>query len=99
MDWNNAPYFHYEVINATYEDIVNAFGIPTNRDIDGKVQCEWEVNFNDQLFYIYDWKEYGIDVKTAESVEWHIGRADHTDIVGFTLMCKEKGLIITRQKF
>jgi len=59
-------------IRANYNDLVAVFGEPHfyepgNND---KVQCEWDFEYNGEVFTIYDWKEYR-DPKLV--FEWHIG--------------------------
>ena len=95
--WANTPYFHAEVINTNYNAIETAFGKPTDIDIDGKTQCEWELTTpNGNTFYIYDWKEYGTDVRKAPTIEWHIGRSDRTNILDISRFLEEKGFTIDK---
>ena len=75
VDFDKMISFHGDVIATDYQSLVDAFGNPTDCDIDGKVQCEWEITTpNGTTFNIYDWKEYFLDVRCAPIVEWHIGR-------------------------
>ena len=58
-----------------YDDLVDIFGPPTyyNESGDGKVQKEWVVEFNDELFTIYDWKTYSV-YETKNTLDtWSIG--------------------------
>ena len=45
-------------VNATYEELVGLLGFPTFNEPSGdeKVQVEWVVEFEDEIFTIYDWK-------------------------------------------
>ena len=58
-------------LNAQYGILVTVFGEPHHTNLDGKVQVEWELEFEDgTIATIYDWKEY----QPVEYVtEWHIG--------------------------
>ena len=61
---------------ATYDEIVSVFGDPTfNASGDGKVSTEWEIDSDDGLVTIYDWKEYddGETCRSGRTYEWHIG--------------------------
>ena len=68
-------------INAGYYSLEKAFGKPTElvrwRSGDGKVRCEWIIEFFDELTNtvtmatIYDWKETTTPVDYVR--DWHIG--------------------------
>ena len=58
-------------LDANFEDIVEVFGEPTDYDIDGKIQVEWEVSVDGYPLRIYDWKTYGQDYRFIR--EWNIG--------------------------
>lgn len=59
-------------INTTYGNLLEIFGEPTALESeDGKVNCEWVIEFEDGLIAtIYDWKEGEIPV---DFYDWHIG--------------------------
>jgi len=59
------------LIDASYSELVSAFGVPTLYDGSGKVQCEWNLVINGVICTIYDWKEYGNPPHTVR--KWHIG--------------------------
>ena len=70
--------FHGDVINCTYDELVERLGEPTNsygyNCDDEKVQQEWMLITDDNVpFTIYDWKEYDRDVTNGDKVDWHIG--------------------------
>lgn len=74
MNLENVIAFHGDVINCYYSDIVANFGEPTECDIDGKINFEWEITTpNGTTFTIYDWKKRNADVKN-ELIQWNIGR-------------------------
>ncbi len=73
--WNGTS-FHNDVINLSYDELVERIGEPTYSEPsdDGKVQKEWNIMTDDNVpFTIYDWKEYDRDVTDGDNVEWHIG--------------------------
>jgi hypothetical protein len=47
-------------VNATYNQLVDILGHPTfpEESGDGKIQVEWVVKFEGEIFTIYDWKIY-----------------------------------------
>lgn len=74
--------FHNDVINLTYDELVERIGEPTYGELsdDGKVQKEWQIITDDNVpFTIYDWKEYGRCVTDGDNVEWHIGHNGTND--------------------
>lgn len=62
-------------VTTTYENLVACFGDPTdgpNSDIDGKVTCEWIIEFEDgTITTVYDWKTYS--GTPMGRYQWHIG--------------------------
>jgi len=63
------------LMGPNYSQLVNFLGDPTfpNESGDGKVQKEWVVEFNDELFTIYDWKTYSV-YETKNTLDtWSIG--------------------------
>ena len=69
-------------IEATYEELIEAFGEPTYKEPsgDGKVSTEWVLEFEHQdgkyvVATIYDWKMYdnGTACRSGEKFEWHVG--------------------------
>jgi len=69
---NLSSYQGYVITN--YNDLVEKFGLPLygpHADIDGKVTCEWCIEFGDgSVASIYDWKTGGTPLG---EYEWHIG--------------------------
>jgi len=69
-------------IEATYEELIEAFGEPTYSDTssDGKVSTEWMLRFelaSDMAVVatIYDWKMYdgGTACRSGEKFRWNVG--------------------------
>ena len=60
---------------ATYDEIKAILGEPNDgpdADIDGKVTCEWIIEFEDgTVATIYDWKTYSGTPRAG--YEWHVG--------------------------
>ena len=60
-----------------FKDLVEILGKPTLVGSDDeKVQCEWIVKFEDQVFTIYDWKTYDAEYTKNELDTWSIGGND-----------------------
>ena len=60
---------------VSYWDLKAVLGEPTfsEESGDGKIQKEWVVEYNGNVFTIYDWKTYD-ERYTVESLDrWHIG--------------------------
>ena len=63
------------LMGPNYSQLVNFLGDPTysSPSGDNKVQKEWVVEFNDELFTIYDWKTYSV-YETMNTLDtWSIG--------------------------
>ena len=63
------------LMGPNYSQLVNFLGDPTysSPSGDNKVQKEWVVEFNDELFTIYDWKTYSV-YETKNTLDtWSIG--------------------------
>jgi len=58
-----------------YNDLVKLFGEPiyTTPVGEDKTQKEWLIEYQDEIFTIYDWKYYDTDVTTAGEIQWNIG--------------------------
>ena len=63
------------LMGPNYSQLVNFLGDPTfpNESSDGKVQKEWVVEFNDELFTIYDWKTYSAYETKNTLDSWSVG--------------------------
>ena len=62
-------------ISITYPQLVSILGEPTypTESGDGKVQKEWVVEFEGNVFTIYDWKTFDEDYTMNELYEFHVG--------------------------
>jgi len=60
-------------MDMTYEELVLHFGEPSffNPGTDEKTQAEWILDYDGTIITIYDYKEYGVDVRAV--TDWHIG--------------------------
>jgi hypothetical protein len=75
----NGTSFYDTVITCTYNQLVQAIGVPQGSDNTGedKVNFDWTCELNDgRVFTIYDWKEYR-PIGKEEIIEWHIGGNNH----------------------
>lgn len=78
-------------LNASYDDLVHAFGKPTydETSADNKVDIEWcleiyENNDEDPIqVTIYNWKDYdgGLRAISDPNYEWHVGGRRKVDAV------------------
>jgi len=60
-------------VETTYQDLIEAFGLPYERNGD-KTTCEWVLTFGDgQVATIYDWK---MPRTPMDKYMWHIGGKD-----------------------
>lgn len=61
--------------DVDYNDLVKILGepifiTPVGED---KIQREWLVEYDGEIFTLYDWKYYNTDVTTAGKITWNIG--------------------------
>lgn len=62
-----------------YRDLVNKLSEPTVIGSgDDKVQYEWIMKFEDQIFTIYDWKTYDAEYTENELTVWSVGGNDRS---------------------
>jgi hypothetical protein len=62
-----------------YRDLVNKLGEPNviGSD-DDKVQYEWIMKYDGEIFTIYDWKTYDAEYTEYELDTWSIGGNSHS---------------------
>lgn len=58
-----------------YDELVAILGEPTldEESGDGKVQVEWVIELDGQVFTIYDWKTYDKEYTKNKLTTWSIG--------------------------
>jgi len=69
---------------ATYSQLLEVLGEPTynEQSDDGKVQVEWVVEFEDNIFTVYDWKTYSREYTENELMKFNIGsKVTATDFI------------------
>ena len=78
-------------IKITYQELVDIFGNPTFRNYknDNKTTCEWQIEIDDRIISIYDWKE---DVTPLYLYDWHIGGKSKNDIKKILEIISKKSL-------
>lgn len=91
-----------KLIGITYDDLVNMFGEPVLKPEDsgdGKVNYEWVVDFEGDVFTIYDWKYFDeadfVKNKLGHDggISFHVGGKGYTgNFVDFIDDAKAKGL-------
>ena len=76
-------------INCTYQDLIRVLGEPTysTPSGDNKVQKGWVVEYNGEVFTVYDWKTFDPEYTMNELDQFHIG--GKTDAYDFFLELKE----------
>jgi hypothetical protein len=76
-------------IKCTYQDLIRVLGEPTysTPSGDNKVQKEWVVEYNEEVFTIYDWKTYDEEYTMNELDQFNIG--GKTNAYDFFLELKE----------
>ena len=90
--WASFPSNYGETITCDYGTLVAALGKPEGYCDPDKVQVEWTIDTPGGVINIYDWKEYGRDVRDGQPVEWHIGRFGDSDIDKIAEFLEAKGL-------
>ena len=79
--------FHGHTVNCSYNDLVNAIGLPQYAGNTGKdkTNYEWDLELEDgTVFTIYDWKEYE-RISNDQHIEWHMGA--HSDMKSIDAFC------------
>lgn len=67
-------------IQATREDIIRAFGEPSQKDHSEKIKQYWQVQFkNGQVATVYDWRREATPVN-GEIYAWHIGARNRATV-------------------
>ncbi len=62
-------------IKTTYPKLIKTFGEPTYSEASGdnKVQKEWVIEYEGNIFTIYDWKTFDPEYTMNELDEFHVG--------------------------
>ena len=62
-------------VKATYPKLIELLGEPTYSEESGdsKVQKEWVVEYEGEVFTIYDWKTYDAEYTINELDEFNVG--------------------------
>jgi hypothetical protein len=76
------------LLGPSYIDLVRTLGEPNRPDPSGddKVQKEWVLDFNGEVYTIYDWKTYDAEYTMNELIRWHIGSKAPVDNFAEELM-------------
>jgi hypothetical protein len=77
-------------IFCKYADLINLFGTPTfdTPSGDDKVQFEWVIEYEGDVFTIYDWKTYDRRYSIEELNQWNVGGKVYAG--DFTTMVENK---------
>jgi hypothetical protein len=71
-------------ITTTYNQLIKLLGEPTitRPTSDGKTQRQWVIYFRDEIFTIYDWKVYDINIVTTTLNEFQVaGFTEATEFI------------------
>jgi hypothetical protein len=62
-------------VKITYHELIKLLGEPTysTESGDSKVQKEWVVEYEGEVFTIYDWKTFDLEYTMNELDEFHVG--------------------------
>jgi len=71
----NGTYKVGSLVGVTYWDLKYALGNPSFDEASGddKIQKEWVVKYNGEIFTIYDWKTFNEEYTVCELKLWSIG--------------------------
>ena len=60
---------------VTYYELFNVLGQPTYNEVssDNKCHLEWVIEWQDEVYTIYDWKTYDREYTINELNTWNIG--------------------------
>ena len=59
----------------TFDNLVNVLGRPTFDEPSGdnKVQVEWVVEYDGEVYTVYDWKTYNREFTLNNLAKWNVG--------------------------
>ena len=87
---NEIPFYQSWLVgtieNINYNDLVNILGQSTYNEPSGdnKTQVEWVIEFEGNIFSIYDWKIYNREFTLNNLDVWHIGgNTDPSKLIDF----------------
>jgi hypothetical protein len=71
----NGTYKTNTLRGVTYYELFNALGQPTYNEVsaDNNCQLEWVIEWQDEIYTIYDWKTYDREYTINELNTWIIG--------------------------
>lgn len=90
MSWTSLQGY----IEATYDELLEAFGEPAHYDDDrhNKVTTEFTVFTEDGPIFLYDWKEYdsGERCRSGLPYQWHVGGRNRIDALTVVRMLTDR---------
>lgn len=96
---SNGTSLKTKLIGITYDDLIDIFGEPVFKGGD-KINFEWVVEFDGDIFTIYDWKYPDADYVKNElghdgGISFHIGGKTYAgDFEDFIENAKAKGVTV-----
>lgn len=75
LDSTSPTYLVGTINGISYDQLVGIFGEPAFPETsdDGKTNREWVVEFDGNIFTIYDWKTYDVEYTVNRLRKWNIG--------------------------
>lgn len=97
LEKTTGTFFVGRLFSFTYYELVEVLGQPTFAapSSDDKVQKEWVIEFNDNIYTIYDWKTYDENYTMDKLKQWNIGgftSIDMNELINYLQDAKTKNL-------
>lgn len=69
------------LVGYDYDDLVESLGEPTykKKSSDGKTQKEWNIEYEGNVYSIYDWKTWHKKETVTNLRRWNIGAKKNAD--------------------
>jgi hypothetical protein len=97
LEKTTGTFFVGRLLGFSYDDLVGILGQPTfpRASSDDKVQKEWVIEFNDNIYTIYDWCTYIEDYTMNNLKDWNIGgftSIDTDELINYLKDAKTKNI-------
>ena len=97
LEKTTGTFFVGRLFGLMYDDLVEILGQPTfaRASSDDKVQKEWVIEFNDNIYTIYDWCTYDEDYTMDNLKDWNIGgftSIDTDELINYLKDAKTKNI-------
>jgi hypothetical protein len=97
LEKTTGTFFVGRLLGFTYYELVEILGQPTfaSPSSDEKVQKEWVIELNENIYTLYDWCIYDEDYTINNLTEWNIGgftSIDTDELINYLQDAKTKNL-------